>query len=358
MNLNRLAEPPRCPFCGTLIDRPRELKTRKLSEFPLGSCKCGAIYAYDVTGHNIGAAMVEALVFACNGDWDLAWQLSSGEDYQDARIERYDDITHQVIPGGSLEGRRVWGVLLFVKLHEEIQEVTQPGVEAKLAQATPIPPPQVKRWKSFSKREVQKLVEENRLQELIDMAKQDTRVIMVLHRLLYSADEQMRWQAVEMLGKVAGEIADIRPRSISDLIRRLLYSCTDSAASSWGALEAIGEIISIRPDMFGGFTPPLLSFLEDDTSRMGVLWAVGRIGKTRPDLVRKTIPHLISFLNDPEPSIRGHAAWALGMISVAETKEELKKLRNDHHAITIYENEKLQKKTVGFIARESIEKIG
>ncbi len=358
MNLNKPAEPPRCPFCGVLIDRPRELKTRRLSEFPLGSCKCGAVYACDVTGHNIGAAMIEALVFACNGDWDLAWQLSSGDDYLDARIEHYDDITHQVVPGGSLEGRRAWGVLLFIKLHEEIKEVTQPGVEAELSRATPIPTPKVRRSKSFSKKEVQRLAKEKRVLELVDMAEQDTRAIMVLHRLLYSADEEVRWQAVEMLGRVAAGVADTKPRSISDLLRRLLYSSTDSAASSWGALEAVAEIISNRPDMFGGFTPPLLSFLEDETSRIGVLWGVGRIGKTRPDLIRKAIPLLLSFLNDPKPSIRGHAAWALGMVRVVETKEKLKKLKNDHHVITIYENEKIQRKTVGYLAKEAIEKIG
>lgn len=356
--LRDLAEPPKCPFCGALVDRPRELKTRRLSEFPLGTCKCGAVYACDVTGHNIGAAMIEALVFACNEDWDLAWQLSSGDDYLDARIEHYDDVTHQVVPRGSLEGRRAWGVLLFIKLHEEIQEVTQPGVEAKLSQATPIPPPKVRRSKSFSKKEAQRLVKEKKVLELVDMAEQDTRAIMVLHRLLYSADEGVRWQAVEMLGRVAGKIADTNPRSISDLLRRLLYSSTDSAASSWGALEAVGEIISNRPDIFGGFTPPLLSFLEDETSRVGVLWAMGRIGKTRPDLIRKIIPHLLSFLNDPEPSIRGHAAWALGMIGVVEAKEQLKKLKNDHHVITIYEDEKIKKKTIGSIAKEAMERIG
>lgn len=196
------------------------------------------------------------------------------------------------------------------------------------------------------------------MQELMNMAEQDTRVIMILHRSLYSADDQMRWQAVEILGRVAGKIADTNPKSISNLLRRLLYSSTDSAASSWGALEAVGEIISNRPDIFGGFTPPLLSFLEDETSRAGVLWAVGRIGKTKPDLIRKIIPYLLSFLNDLKPSIRGHAAWALGMIGMMETKEELKKLKNDHHVITIYEDGKIQKKTVGSIANEAIEKIG
>jgi hypothetical protein len=358
MRWGPFAEPPKCPFCGQLVDRPRELKTRSLAEFPLGSCECGAVYACDVTGHNLGGAMINALVFACNGDWDLAWSLLPEEDYVDARIEHYDDVSHRVVPRGSIEGRRAWGVLFFIKLHTDIQEVTQEGVEAKLAQATPMEPQKTRRSKAFSKKEVQRLVRENMVQEVIDMARQDTRVIMVLRRLLYSVDDQIRWRAVEVLGMVAAKIADINPGSISDLLKRLLYSSSDSAASSWGSLEATGEIISKRPDVFGGFTPPLLSFLNDETSRIGVIWAMGRIGEKKPDLVRRGIPHLLAFLNDSEPSVRGHAAWALGKMGRAEMKEELQKLQNDEHVISIYQDEKIEKKTVGQIAREALGQIG
>jgi len=51
-----------------LIQRPDQVPSR---EMPLGTCSCGAVYACDVTGHNLGSAMIEALVHACTGDWDL-----------------------------------------------------------------------------------------------------------------------------------------------------------------------------------------------------------------------------------------------------------------------------------------------
>ncbi|HIC90926.1 MAG TPA: PBS lyase [Syntrophaceae bacterium] len=354
------AEPPRCPFCGQLINRPRELKTRKPTEFPMGSCSCGAVYAYDVTGHNVGAAMVEALVFACDGDWDLAWNLLPEEDYLDARIENYDEITHQVIPGRSLEGRNVWGVLFFIRLHEDIREVTDKGVQAKLAEAMPIPYPnlhKVEPPKAFSKKEVQRLVEQNKTHELIAMAEEDTRVIRALHRLLYSVDELMRWRAIEMLGRVAGKLADRGPGLISELLRRLFSASSDSAASSWGALEAIGEIISNRPDLFGEFTRPLLSFLQDETSRTGALWAVGRIGGKRPDLVRYAFPHLLSSLDDPRAVVRGYAVWSLGEIGRQEARDKLERLKNDNHGLRIYEKGELKEKTVGEIAIEALEKL-
>ena len=66
---------PSCPFCGVYLNKPSELNTGMPQEMPVGACKCGAVYTCDVTGHNLGTAMSEALVFACNGDWDLAWDL-------------------------------------------------------------------------------------------------------------------------------------------------------------------------------------------------------------------------------------------------------------------------------------------
>jgi hypothetical protein len=89
--MKALPEEPRCPFCRRIIDQPMELLKRKIVEFPLGLCAhCGAVYAYDATGHNLGAAFIEALLFACNEDDDLAFSLSYGEDYADAIMGNYD----------------------------------------------------------------------------------------------------------------------------------------------------------------------------------------------------------------------------------------------------------------------------
>jgi len=356
MRYTPITYPPECPFCGRLIDRPKELKVQRPREFPLGICKCGAVYTFDVTGHNLGAAQLEALLFACNNDWDLAMQLSD-EDYEDARIEHYDDITHKVVPGGSIEGRRVWGVLFFVKLHEDILEVTEEGMRSKLAEAIPSHLPKIGRSKTFSKREVKRLVKENRPDELIAMAEQDTRVITALQKLLYSADESIRWNTIGILGVITKRLGDRMFRVIGKLLQRLLYASSDSAASSWGALEATGEIISNRPDLFEDFTLPLLSFLNDKERRKEVTWAIGEIATKSPELVKYAFPHLLSFLNDPDASVRGYAAWSLGKFGRKEAKEKLNKIKEDRHKIKIYEDGRIKEKTVGEIAKEAIENI-
>ena len=116
---------PWCPFCGMDVGRPSEGVQRKMREFPIGTCECGAVYVSDATGHNIGAAMVECLVSACNNQWDLAWELIPEDDYLTGTLENYDEVTHQVVPKRNLDGRAVRGVLYFVRLHKEMAELVK-----------------------------------------------------------------------------------------------------------------------------------------------------------------------------------------------------------------------------------------
>jgi len=77
---------PTCPFCGRPIAKPTYLPIG-FSDLEAGICECGSVYVCDVTGHNRGAAFVEALLIACAGDWDLAWDLSPDEDYKEIWVE-------------------------------------------------------------------------------------------------------------------------------------------------------------------------------------------------------------------------------------------------------------------------------
>jgi len=125
---------PACPFCGSLLlERPKELTTRRPGDMPVGSCSCGAVYACDESGRNMGSALIEALVFGCNMDWDLAWGLVPEDDYQWDVLDNYDLNNHLVIPGGFYESRRIAGALFFVRLHKDVQEVTSEGVMKSLA---------------------------------------------------------------------------------------------------------------------------------------------------------------------------------------------------------------------------------
>ena len=146
-------EEPRCPFCYSAIEPPRELPQRKVLEFPIGACSyCGAVYAYDTTGHNMGAAFIEALLFACNEDDYLAFSLSHGTDYTDAVIGNYDIVTHTVAPDRVYHDRYVRGALVFVKLFDQFHEATSEKVKEKLKYTTPITKPNCARKNSPRKK--------------------------------------------------------------------------------------------------------------------------------------------------------------------------------------------------------------
>lgn len=355
-------EEPRCPFCGLAIERPRELDTHRPGEMPVGSCSCGAVYAYDTSGHNLGSAFSEALVFACNMDWDLAWNLLPEEDYLEHLVEKYDAETNLIVPEGYLEGRKIPGALYFVRLHDDIREATEQGVRKKLAEARTVAreqnaPSTPAALKTYTKREVEQLVRDYRLEPLLEYAAGSNRIIRDLQRLLYSGDEVLRLRAAETLGRACAVIAGRDSGAVAKLLHRLFTALNDTAASSWGAVDAAGEIIAAAPGMYSGYIPELYRFLADESLRPRVLRALGRVAETRPDLLPKRPTYFVPFLRDTNPETRGYAVILLGLLGATETLAELQGLRNDSHRAHIYAAGQLVEKTVGELAGESIDRI-
>ena len=327
---------------------------------PVGSCSCGAVYACDETGHNLGSAMIEALVFGCNMDWDLAWGLEPEEDYLQEIVESYDLKNHLIIPGGTFEGRRISGALYFIRLHKDVQEVTSEGVRQRLAKAAPASSDSSAgraRKKTLSKREVEEFVREYQVEPIVSAAGEDKKMIRYLQRLLYSGDAQLRQRAAETLGRACAVIGQGDPGIVSKLLQGLFYSIVDTAAFSWGAFEAIGEIISHRPDLFGGYAPHLYQFLADQTRKPQAIQALSRIAKSSPDILRKHTLHFFPFLEDSDPTVRGYTAWLMGNLGAYEAKKDLEKLLPESHEIEIYEKGIIEKKSVGQVASEALKRI-
>ena len=348
-----------CPFCGSMVEKPKELSTRRGGEMPVGACSCGAVYACDETGHNLGSAMIEALVFGCDMDWDLAWGLESEEDYLQEVVENYDVHNHLIVSAGTYEGRKT-GALYFIRLHKDVQEVTADGVKKKLDKAPPASSDassKPKRKKTLTKKMVENYVREYQVDPILDAAQADKKIIRYLQRLLYSGDDLFRWRAAETLGKACAIISQRDPGIVSKLLQGLFYSITDTAAFPWGAFEAIGEIISHRPDLFGGYAPQLYQFLGDETRKAQSLLSLARIAKASPDLLRKHTMYFFDFLEDPDPAVRGYTAWLMGNLGAYEAKGDLEKLVQKSHEIEIFEDGDLKIKTVGQVASEALSKL-
>ncbi|MFA7466730.1 MAG: DVU0298 family protein [Desulfotomaculaceae bacterium] len=354
-----VTEKAKCPFCGLAIERPSELETHRLGEMPVGSCSCGSVYAYDVSGHNLGSAFSEALVFSCNMDWDLAWNLLPDEDYLESLVKNYDSETNLIVPDGFLNGRKIPGALYFIRLHDDMREATEEGVRKKLERARPVkqlaekPVREVVKH-SITKHEVAQLVNEYRLEPLLEIAAIDNRIIRDLQRLIYTGDELLRLRAAETLGRAAAVISRRDSGAVAKLLHRLFTALEDTASSSWGAVDAAGEIIAAVPSIFSGYIPELYKFLGDESLKPRVLRALGRVAETRPELLPKRPTYFVPFLQDNNPETRGYAAMLLGLLNARETRGDLEKIREDSGELQIYVAGQLVRKTVGEIAAEAL----
>ena len=367
MARGRSAYEPVCPFCNSPISRPKKVEPRRLKDFDCGACECGAVYVHDVTGHNLGAAWVEAIGFACNDDWDLAWSLMPGEDYEDAFLENYDIESHLVQPTGRTKDEKtVKAALVFIRMAKDVREVTHEGVREKLELLSE---PRIsaeerdkayieRRSHRYSKQEVEVLVQAGDVEKITAMALEDPLVLRKIQRLLYSTDEMLMWKAITTLGAVAGALATDRPALVGDLVRRLLLASGDSAATNWGSIETIGEIIRAQPKIYGSFLPHILGFINDPPSCPAVLWVIGRVGELHPRVVRSSsFFALFALLKNPEPKIRGLAVWAFGRMKAKEALKAIQAMADDTEELRLFDGQSIIYKTVGELAREAVERI-
>jgi hypothetical protein len=360
---------PWCPFCGQDVGRPQYPDRRKLGEFALGSCECGAVYASDPSGFNIGAAIVECLVHACDDNWELAWDLLPEQDYLTGRLEDYDEVTHQVVETRNLDGRIIRGVLYFIRLQESVAALS---IRVKEQEKSPAAKSvaagqniQVEKAGN-SKRErikanknlVREMVHNKDADGLVALCLDDKKTLRLLQRQLYEPDEAKRWAIASFIGEVCGRVATRKPGMVSDLLHLLFEACSDSASSNWGAVESIGSIIAARPDIYGSFTRHLLNYISDPSTRAQVLWALGTIAEKRPDLVRNTsFYQLIGLLDSPVAAVRGYMVRLLGRLQAKEVAGKIRVLQDDTTSLTIYENGLPVQTDIGTLAKEALKLI-
>jgi hypothetical protein len=364
---------PWCPFCGQEVGRPQEPKERKMDEFLLGECQCGAVYVSEPTGFNIGSAIVECMVAACDDNPDLAWELEPDVDYLSSRLKNYDEVTHYVYESREHEGRKIGGILYFIRLTKDISDLSSKLKEHKKGHSAKVkstaigtfvvpamePKPDPKRKKvRVNKADIKKWVEESNIDALVNATFDDGKTLRFIQRLLYSPSEDERYHTAHVMGQVCRRVSTLKPGVVSDVLHRMYESCTDSASTHWGLIETIGSIIAARTDLFGAFSRHLLMYRSVDSSRALVLWALATIAKESPEVVRQTpVYALFDFITDEDPQTRGNAVRLFGRINAMEVKSEIEKLIDDPAALTIHEDGRPFKTTVAALATEALKNM-
>lgn len=283
----KIPKPPLCPFCGRPIPKPGYLPF-SFSDHEGGLCECGAVFVLDETGFSRGSAFLSALYSACAGDTELALSLIPDEDYQEIWIENYDPVTHKVIGESFYEGRKIRGTLCFLKLTEDLEDLKGKERKKILSQEGDLLQIDLEKFKKrLSRTEAESLLLEDKMKELLYFTLAEPLNLNTLQKLLYHPDEVLRKKTAFLMGLSAGYLVKREPQRIHDLIRRLLYACADSAASPWGALEAVGEILRETGETFDYFVKNLLAFLLYPEYETTALYALLRIAEKNPSSLKK-----------------------------------------------------------------------
>jgi hypothetical protein len=123
----------------------------------------------------------------------------------------------------------------------------------------------------------------------------------------------------------------------------------------------MGEILARSEILANEYSKMLISYAREDGNfqeqelmQRGVLWGIGRVSQVNPDLVKGAAPHLTPYLQSSDASVRGHAAWLMGLLGVEKARSKLEQLKKDKAELQIYRNNKLIKTTVRELAEEAI----
>lgn len=157
-----------------------------------------------------------------------------------------------------------------------------------------------------SKKEIINILKEKKYDELVKLSPREGTIINTLISLSYDKKSLISWRAIEAIGLITREISKSNPELVRNIVGRLLWMIRDeSGGIGWSAPEILGEIVR----------------------------------------------------NNPDQTLRGYAAWALGEIGASKAVHELEKLKNDNNLITFYEEGELKEKAVGEVAAKAIAKL-
>jgi hypothetical protein len=193
------------------------------------------------------------------------------------------------------------------------------------------------------------------------------RVINPLFSFLCHDDQKIKWRAVTAMGVIVANLAEKDMESARVIMRRLMWMLNDeSGGIGWGAPEAMAEIMACHKGLAKEYVHILVSymmedanFLEHEILQRGVVWGVGRLAQTRPRLLqsKNAIQCLQPYLDSKDATVRGLAAWALGLLGANTSRAKIKGLLGDNAAVEIYLNRKLIVRHVNDLAEETLEEL-
>ena len=219
------------------------------------------------------------------------------------------------------------------------------------------------------KRRITKLLESSDIEAVIQELRQlpASRVINPLIGALCSNNETARWHAITALGPIMADLADNDMEAARVVMRRFMWSLNDeSGGIGWGAPEAMGEIMAGHDKLADEYGHMLVAYMREDgfylelpQLQQGLMWGLARLTIAKPDLLKakNVVAYLLPYLDSHDSTVRGLAAWTLGLLHAGEAVLYLERLANDPAQVTIYLNRTFVLETVGSLAHNALANI-
>ena len=181
------------------------------------------------------------------------------------------------------------------------------------------------------------------------------------------SDEEAKWPAVTLMGLLTAELAARNLESARVVMRTLAWNLTEECGGiAWGTPESMAEIMACDGTLADEYAAILVSyiredgnFLEHEPLQRGVVWGIGRVAQVRPELLRAHDAgcYLVPYLESDDATVRGRAAWALGLLGTSEAGTKLETLLDDREEVRIYLDRELVRSSVGDLASQALIRI-
>ena len=208
-----------------------------------------------------------------------------------------------------------------------------------------------------AKKEIKRLLEENKYHELNGLYPDKRKLITLLISSTYDKSDVTSWRAMEAIGLITADMSGKNPDFVRDVVNRLLWMVRDeSGGFGWSCPEILSEIVRNNPELCKDIATVIASFHEEEMLTPGVMLAIGRIGNIHTYFYDFAAPIVTSYLDDPNPATRAYAAYAAVELDIPDVSGKLEEMGNDNSPVPFYEGGLLKEKTVGEIADTALAK--
>jgi hypothetical protein len=210
------------------------------------------------------------------------------------------------------------------------------------------------------KKEVELLLIKRDFDSLLELCKKDRRFWQQIRFRLYDLNDEVRWPAIEMAGKVMQQWWQAgKEEKVKNYIRTLFWSLTDeSGGIGWSAPQTIAEIIAHIPQLIDPYASMMIAHtIEEPPLIKGCLWGIGRLGEKITDSVFFFEDKVLAVFQTDDTETLGLAAWAMGEARFHPACSFIERLSGMQEKVVIYGKGIFLEKSLEKWAKDAITKI-